>query len=78
MENRIKNIMSAVFEIPYTEISEESTMDTIESWDSLKHMNLVIALEDEFQITIPDEEVGNLISYKLINLILKEILDSND
>lgn len=78
MENRIKKVMSAVFEIPNIEISEASTMDTVESWDSLKHMNLVIALEDEFQITIPDEEVGNLISYRLINLILKEILDSNN
>lgn len=78
MENRIKNIMSAVFEIPYTEISEESSMDTIESWDSLKHMNLVIALEDEFQITIPDEEVGNLASFSLIKLIIREIIGSND
>jgi len=78
MENRIKKVMSAVFEIPNIEISEESTMDTIESWDSLKHMNLVIALEDEFQITIPDEEVGNLVSFSLIKLIVGEIIGSDD
>lgn len=78
MENRIKNVMSAVFEIPNIEISKESTIDTIESWDSLKHMNLVIALEDEFQITIPDEEVGNLVSFSLIKLIVGEIIGSND
>jgi len=75
MEDRIKNIMSAVFEIPAFEINGDSSVDTIKSWDSLKHMNLVIALEEEFQITIPDEEVGNLISYPLIKLILKEILN---
>jgi len=78
MENRIKKVMSAVFEIPNIEISEASTMDTIESWDSLKHMNLVIALEDEFQITIPDEEVGNLLSFSLIKLIVGEIIGSDD
>jgi len=78
MENRIKKVMSAVFEIPNIEINEESTMDTIESWDSLKHMNLVIALEDEFQITIPDEEVGNLLSFLLIKLIVGEIIGSDD
>ena len=78
MENRIKKVMSAVFEIPNIEISEESTMDTIESWDSLKHMNLVIALEDEFQITIPDEEVGNLLSFSLIKLIVGEIIGPDD
>ena len=75
MEDRIKNIMSAVFEIPTSEIDGDSSVDTIKSWDSLKHMNLVIALEEEFQITIPDEEVGNLITYPLIKLILKEILN---
>ncbi len=78
MENRIKKVMSAVFEIPNIEISEASTMDTIESWDSLKHMNLVIALEDEFQITIPDEEVGNLASFSLIKLIVGEIIVTDD
>ena len=78
MENRIKKVMSAVFEIPNIEISEASTMDTIESWDSLKHMNLVIALEDEFQITIPDEEVGNLLSFSLIKLIIGEVIGSDD
>ncbi len=78
MEDRIKNIMAAVFEISISDIDDESSVDTIKSWDSLKHMNLIIALEEEFQITIPDEEVGNLISYPLIVLILKEILSNSN
>jgi len=77
MEDRIKNIMAAVFEISISDIDDESSVDTIKSWDSLKHMNLIIALEEEFLITIPDEEVGNLISYPLIVLILKEILSNS-
>ena len=77
MEDRIKNIMAAVFEISISDIDDESSVDTIKSWDSLKHMNLIIALEEEFQITIPDEEVGNLITYPLIKLILKEILSNS-
>lgn len=72
MEDRIKKVMSAVFEVP--KIGEESTKDTIDTWDSLKHMNLVIALEDEFQIMIPDEEVGNLISFKSIKTIIEEVI----
>jgi len=73
MENRIKEVMSAVFEIPYAEINENSTFDTVKEWDSLKHMNLIIALEDEFQIMIPDEEVGNLLSFPLIKLIISDL-----
>ena len=54
--------MSAVFEVPVEEINEESSTDTIKSWDSLKHMNLVIALEEEFDTEIPDEEAEKIIS----------------
>ena len=73
MENRIKNVMAAVFGISVDEITDESSPDNVESWDSLKHMNLVIALEEEFDIRIPDEEVGNLMSYQLIEVILRSI-----
>ena len=34
-----------------------TSMDTVESWDSLSQMNLVLALEDEFGIEIPDLEI---------------------
>ncbi len=75
MENakqRIYQIMSNVFEIPVSEISEDSSLDNVESWDSIRHLNLILALEEEFEITIPDEEVGNLVNYKLIELTVNE------
>lgn len=72
IKNRILNVMSIIFAIPIEELNENSSTDSIESWDSLKHMNLVIALEEEFNICIPDEEVGNIISYKLIEMIIHE------
>lgn len=72
IEDRIKNVMSAVFGIPIEEVTDNSSSDSIESWDSLRHLNLIIALEEEFDISIPDEEVGNLVNYKLIELIVNE------
>ena len=73
-ESKIRNVMSAVFEVPIESISSESSSDSIETWDSIHHLNLIIALEEEFEITIPDEEVGNLINFKLINLIVNDLL----
>jgi len=72
MKNVIMNVMSAVFEVPIININEDSSIDTIESWDSLRHLNLILALEDEFEISIPNEEVGNMVNYKLIELIINE------
>jgi len=63
IEDRIKDIMSAVFEISTDEINGESSPDNIVLWDSLKHMNLVFALEEEFGISINEEEMINMKSY---------------
>ncbi len=54
-------------------INEDSSMDNMPSWDSLRHMNLVLALEEEFKVTIPDEDAGNITSYKLIKLVLNDL-----
>lgn len=72
MEARIKKVLSDVLGVPETEITDDATPDTVESWDSLKHMNLLLALEEEFNIKFNDEENINLISYPLIKLIVSE------
>ena len=73
-EQRIKQVMADVFDMPAETILENVSLDNLEGWDSLKHLDLVVALEEEFEITIPVEEVGNLISFKLIVVIIKELL----
>ena len=70
MENRIKKIMSVVFEVPDKEINDKSSPETIETWDSLKHMNLVVALEEEFDIEFNDEEILLLDSFINIKKLL--------
>ena len=72
MEDRIKNVMAAVFEISVDEITDESSPDNIESWDSLKHMNLIVALEEEFGVQFPDDEIVEMMNYSLIKLILSK------
>jgi len=72
MEDRIKNVMAAVFEVPVHEITDESSPDNVKSWDSLKHMNLVLALEDEFDIEFTEEQTVEILNYKLIKVVLKE------
>ncbi len=71
---RIKKVMSVVFDVPPESITGNASADTIETWDSLRHLNLIIALEEEFEVTIPDEEVGNMVNYKLIELVINDLL----
>ena len=70
----IKEVLSAVIDVPLEEIVDDASMDDLEAWDSLAQMNLVIALEEEFDVTIPDEEVGTMLSLPLILSVLNEII----
>jgi acyl carrier protein len=71
MEDRIKKVMSDVLNIDVSLINNESSPDNIENWDSLKHMNLIVALEEEFEIEFDDEEIVDSMNYALIVIILK-------
>lgn len=73
-ETTLKNVMGAVLNVDPRDIDEGSSMDTIKSWDSLHHMQLVLALEDEFRVSIPDHDAANITSYSLIRLVLAELL----
>jgi acyl carrier protein len=77
IEIQIVKVMSQVFEVSENDINLNSSADNIESWDSLRHMNLVLALEEEFGVIIPDEEVGNLMSFKLILLVLADLISGD-
>lgn len=70
MNERIKKIMAKAFEVPVEEITTNSSQDNIETWDSLHHIKMIVFLEREFDITIPDNLVGNMVSYKLIESII--------
>jgi len=77
MENRIKKVMSDVFDIDIESINNDSSPDNIENWDSLKHMNLIVALEEDFNIEFDDKDIENLLNFQLINLTIKEHIVEN-
>ncbi len=76
VKERILQVMATVFETEVAALNENSSSDTIEAWDSLKHLTLILALEEEFAISIPDEEVGELVNFKLIEITIHEQLAS--
>jgi acyl carrier protein len=74
IELSIQKIMSDVFEVDKELIDMESSQDDIDNWDSLNHLDLIVSLEEEFDIVFPIEEIGNLVSCKLIKVIIEEQL----
>jgi acyl carrier protein len=71
-DDRLKQVMGAVLSLPAEQINDHTSPDTAEAWTSLAHLDLILAIEEEFGVTIPDEEVGDLTSYRLLKLTLEE------
>jgi len=74
MENQIKEIMGNVFGVDPQTINDDSSMDNIESWDSLNHTNLVMGLEQGFGIAFETEDIIEMMNFQLIKIILQEKL----
>lgn len=71
--DEIRKVMAGVFGIEQALIGEDASPGNIEQWDSLRHMSLILALEDEFGVRFQEEEIDQLISFPLIDLALKEL-----
>ena len=66
------NIFSDVFQVPREQVKADSSPDTIANWDSLQHLNLVLALEQEFNVQFTPEEIEQLLSVELVAALLEE------
>jgi len=70
--DRVRSIFSDVFQIPIEDVHPESSPDTIPNWDSLQHLNLVLAVEQEFNVQFSPEEIEQLLSVELVAALLEE------
>jgi acyl carrier protein len=63
LTSQVGRIVAAILNVDAARIDHSSSPDTIESWDSLRHVQLVLALEEAFgiQFTVDDiESMGTI------------------
>jgi|LauGreDrversion4_2_1035121.scaffolds.fasta_scaffold1208494_2 acyl carrier protein len=72
MKEKIINLMSEIFELPVNEFPTEIRQENIDNWDSLRHLNLIVELEDAFDKSFEPEEISEMTSIdKIIEFIEK-------
>lgn len=69
---KLAKIMASVFSVPEEEITDKTSMDNLSQWDSVKHLNLVLCIEDEFRISLSEEQILEMLSVELVKIILSE------
>jgi acyl carrier protein len=56
MIEQVIPVVAEVMGVPVQTVFADSSAKTVETWDSLRHMNLIVALEDTFDVRL-DEDV---------------------
>ena len=75
LDKKIKKIMANVFQIELDKINNDTSPNSIEKWDSLKHLNLIVALEEEFEIKFDEDEIASMISFSIISATIQAYLE---
>tara|TARA_B100001248_G_C27250853_1_gene393721 strand:+ start:56 stop:283 length:228 start_codon:yes stop_codon:yes gene_type:complete len=71
MDEKLKKTFSKIVGIKVSAIKPGTSPKNTKKWDSLAHMNLVMALEKQFKIKFTDDEITEMLSYELIVEIIK-------
>lgn len=70
---RLNEVFREVFDDESIEVCDETTSDDIEDWDSLEHINLVDAVEQEFDIKFTMAQVVGMKNVgEMVDVILGE------
>ena len=74
MRERLTKVFSESFGIPSNTITDDLEYASIPQWDSVAHMALIVALEDEFDIMIETDDVIDMSNFKKAEEIVNKYL----
>jgi len=66
MEDKLKEIFSSIFDLEESEITDELSPQTNEAWESITHLMIITEIESVFDITINEEIIPDLNTFKKI------------
>jgi acyl carrier protein len=66
VNERVRHILAVVLDMPEHEVDERLSAEQTTNWDSIRHLDLVMALEEAFGVSFSSEELGVLTSYRAI------------
>lgn len=71
----IVNLISSIFEVSVEDVTMESSIGDFPKWDSLGHMNLMTAIQDELDIEFEPEEMIEIEDVEDIVKLVESKLD---
>ena len=74
--SEVISILSDLFNVSPEELGPESSQDTVEGWDSLQHINIVLDVEQRFNITLSPTEIEEMLTVQdIVDIVNKKTQD---
>ena len=68
----VEEVVAAVFGVERAEVDDRSSPETVEGWDSMGHLNLVLELERNFNVSIAVSDAIEMGTVGTIKHILRD------
>jgi acyl carrier protein len=75
--DQVRQLVSDIFAVDFARIAADSSPDTIEAWDSMQHLSLVLAAEERFNLQFSPEEMEQMRSVGQISAMIESKLLTN-
>lgn len=73
LEARVYHIVAELFDVELDSLTPASSPKAIELWDSTGHLNLVLALEEEFEVKFSPDQMDHIVDLETIVGMLAEM-----
>lgn len=71
LEEKVFEIFSKVMNFPKEKLNLKTKIEEVENWDSVQHLNLILAIEEEFNVKFNPDEIQEMLSIEKILSNLK-------
>jgi acyl carrier protein len=68
----LRDIIADILEISSDEVTPELNTETVESWDSFRHLQLILAVEGEYSVQFDPQRIPELTSVALLQAELEK------
>lgn len=70
MSHDVEALIASTLDVPVEQVTEDSDMSTLPKWDSMGHINLVLAIEEAYGVVVDEDAVVELTSVRAIREFL--------
>lgn len=72
MNDRLHEIVAELFDLDPAAVDDTLTPENVELWDSMNHLRLVSAVEEEFQIRLSMQEIESIRSLATLRALIEQ------